>query len=223
MATISIRAVFDPACPWCYVGSVRLMRAIDAYRRAISSSDMINIVWHSYQIDPQAVTQPLMEKMASKFGREQLPRMQEQLLAMGKRDGIKFSFKSTVGNTRDAHRLIQLAKSKQGTVTEHLSTRLVMEMMKLYFEEGGDITSFKDLGLAAERAGIDRDEAIAWLVNGGGADEVRREAEEAQRMGVRGVPWYEFNGSHVLNGAAEESVFLQRLIQASNSAPKSST
>ncbi|KAF5962579.1 DSBA oxidoreductase [Fusarium bulbicola] len=160
--------------------------------------------------------------MASKFGREQLPRMQEQLVAMGERDGIKFSFKSTVGNTRDAHRLVQFAKSKQGTETEQLSTRLVMEIMKLYFEEGGDITSFKDLGLAAERAGIDRDEAIAWLVNGGGADEVRREVEEAQRMGVRGVPWYEFNGRHVLNGAAEESVFLQRLIQASDSAPTSS-
>ncbi|KAF5238826.1 hypothetical protein FANTH_10154 [Fusarium anthophilum] len=222
MATISIRAVFDPVCPWCYVGSVRLMRAIDAYRRAISSGDNINIVWHSYQIDPEAVTQPLMEKMASKFGREQLPRMQEQLVAMGKRDGIKFSFKSTVGNTRDAHRLVQFAKSKQGTETEQLSIRLVMEIMKLYFEEGGDITSFRDLGLAAERAGIDRDEAIAWLVNGGGADEVRREVEEAQRMGVRGVPWYEFNGRHVLNGAAEESVFLQRLIQASDDEPTSS-
>ncbi|KAF5541766.1 dithiol-disulfide isomerase [Fusarium mexicanum] len=195
MATISIRAVFDPVCPWCYVGSVRLMRARDAYRRAISSGDKINIVWHSYQIDPEAVTQPLMEKMASKFGREQLPRMQE---------------------------LVQFAKSNQGTETEQLSTRLVMEIMKLYFEEGGDITSFKDLGLAAERAGIDRDEAIAWLVNGRGADEVRREVEEAQRMGVRGVPWYEFNGRHVLNGAAEESVFLQRLIQANEDAPTSS-
>ncbi|KAF4331885.1 dsba oxidoreductase [Fusarium beomiforme] len=222
MVTISIRAVFDPVCPWCYVGSVRLMRAIDAYRRAISSSDKINIVWHSYQIDPEAVTQPLMEKMASKFGRQQLPRMQEQLLEMGRRDGIEFSFKSIVGNTRDAHRLIKFAKSKKGTETEQLSTRLVMEMMKLYFEEGGDITSFKDLGLAAERAGIDRGEAMAWLVNGGGADEVRREAEEAQRMGVRGVPWYEFNGSHVLNGAAGESVFLQRLIQASEDTPTSS-
>ncbi|KAF5637113.1 dsba oxidoreductase [Fusarium sp. NRRL 52700] len=222
MVTISIRVAFDPVCPWCYVGSVRLMRAIDAYRRAISSSDKINIVWHSYQIDPKAVTQPLMEKMASKFGREQLPRMQQQLLEMGRRDNIKFSFKSTVGNTRDAHRLIQLAKSKKGSGTEQLSTRLVMEMMKLYFEEGGDITSFKDLGLAAERAGIDRSEAIAWLANGGGADEVRRDAEEAPRMGVRGVPWYEFNGSRILNGAAEESVFLQRLIQASEEVSASS-
>lgn len=220
MVTLSIRAIFDPVCPWCYVGTLRLTRAIEAYRKTFSDSNIINIVWHSYQIDPEAITQPLVEKMASRFGREQLPRMQEQLLDMGRRDGIKFSFESTVGNTRDAHRLIQLAKTKKGIEMEQLSTSLVLEMMRLYFEQGGDITSLKDLGLAAERAGIDPDEAIAWLVDGGGEDEVCREVEEARRMGIRGVPWYEFNGRLVVDGAVEESVFLQHLILAREDALK---
>ncbi|KAG7407880.1 hypothetical protein Forpe1208_v012582 [Fusarium oxysporum f. sp. rapae] len=223
MVTISIRAVFDPTCPWCYVGTLRLIRAIDVYRKTVNASNTIDIVWHSYQIDPQAITQPLVEKMASRFGREQLPQMQEQLLDMGRRDSIKFSFESTVGNTRDAHRLIQLAKTKKGTEMEQPSTRLVLEMMRLYFEQGGDITSFKDLGLAAERAGIDRGEAIAWLVDGRGEHEVKRELEEAQRLRIRGVPWYEFNGRRVVNGAAEESVYLQHLIRASEDASKADT
>jgi len=84
----------------------------------------------------------------------------------------------------------------------------------MYCEQGGDITSIRDLGLAAERAGIDRGEAIAWLVNGGGTDVVCREVGEARRMGIRGVPWYEFNGRAVINGAVEESVFLRQLILA---------
>ncbi|KAL9562894.1 hypothetical protein ACKAV7_013080 [Fusarium commune] len=223
MVTISIRAVFDPTCPWCYVGTLRLIRAIDVYRKTVNASNTIDIVWHSYQINPQAITQPLVEKMASRFGREQLPQMQEQLLDIGKRDSIKFSFKSTVRNTRDAQRLIQLAKTKKGTEIEQPLIRLVLEMMRLYFEQGGDITSFKDLGLAAERAGIDRGEAIAWLIDGRGEHEVKRELEEAQRLRIRGVPWYEFNGRRVVNGAAEESVYLQHLIRASEDASKADT
>ncbi|KIL85035.1 hypothetical protein FAVG1_11908 [Fusarium avenaceum] len=220
MVTLSIRAILDPVCPWCYIGALRLTRAIDVYRKTVSASDIINIVWHSYQIDPEAITQPVVEKMASRFGRERLPRMQEQLLDMGMRDGIKFSLESTVGNTRDAHRLIQLAKTKKGTEMEQVSTKLVLEMMRLYFEQSGDITSLKDLGLAAERAGIHSGEAIAWLVNGGGEDEVCREVEEARRMGIRGVPWYEFTGRLVVDGAVEESVFLEHIILAKKNALK---
>ncbi|KAH6959499.1 thioredoxin-like protein [Fusarium avenaceum] len=220
MVTLSIRAILDPVCPWCYIGALRLTRAIDVYRKTVSTSDIIDIVWHSYQIDPKAITQPLAEKMASRFGREQLPRMQEQLLDMGRRDSIKFSSESKVGNMRDAHRLIQLAKTKKGTEMEQLSTKLVLEMMRLYFEQGGDITSLKDLGLAAERTGIDPGEAIAWLIDGGGEDEVCREVKEARRMGIMGVSWCEFNGRLVVDGAVEQSAFLEHLILARKDALK---
>lgn len=80
---------------------------------------------------------------------------------------------------RDACRLIQLAKTKKGTEMEQLLTRLILEIMRLYFKQGRDITSLRDLGLAAERAGIDPGEAIAWLIDSGGEDEVCREVEEA--------------------------------------------
>ncbi|KAL2209745.1 thioredoxin-like protein [Sarocladium strictum] len=217
MSTISIKAVFDPTCPWCYVGALRLTRAIDTYRKTISNNDVITIAWHSYQIDPHAITQPLLEKMASRFGREQLPQMKLQLQEMGKRDGINFSFESTNGNTFDAHRLVQLAKRKKTSGKDQLSTKVILEILRMYFEEGGDITSIKDLGLAAERAGIERGEAVSWLLNGEGTEDARREIEEARKLGVRGVPWYQFNGRAVLNGAAEESAILKQLVLASES------
>ncbi|KAJ3531400.1 hypothetical protein NM208_g8895 [Fusarium decemcellulare] len=221
MTTLTVKAIFDPVCPWCYIGAVRLLRAVDYYKETVSSSDIINLSWHSYQIDPHAVTQPLLDKMASKFGSAQVPRMHEQLRDLGRTDGIDFSFDSTVGDTRDAHRLVQLAKQKGQGDKGQTETKLVMEMMKMYFEQGGDITSVKDLGFAAQRAGIKRDEAIAWLVGGGGGEEVDRDIEEAQKLGIRGVPWYEFNGQSVVKGAIDESAFLKELISARANALKS--
>ncbi|KAF4997127.1 hypothetical protein FDECE_12171 [Fusarium decemcellulare] len=221
MTTLTVKAIFDPVCPWCYIGAVRLLRAVDYYKETVSSSDIIKISWHSYQIDPHAATQPLLDKMASKFGSAQVPRMHEQLRDLGRRDGIDFSFDSTVGNTRDAHRLVQLAKQKGQGDKGQTETKLVMEMMKMYFEQGGDITSVKDLGLAAQRAGIKRDEAIAWLVGGGGVEAVDRDIEGAQRLGIRGVPWYEFNGKSVVKGAIDESAFLKELVSARENALQS--
>lgn len=208
---LSIQAVVDPVCPFCYIGALRLTRAIEVYRKAVCSDDIIHIDWHSYQIDPDAITQPVVEKMASRLGGEHLPQVQQQLVDMGLKEGIKLTFESTIGNTRDAHRLIQLAKKKDAPT---LPTKLVLEIMRMYFEQGGDITSARDLGLAAERAGIDKGEAMAWLADGGGADEVEREVEAAQRMGIREVPWYKINGWAVLPGVAEERVFLSQLVQA---------
>jgi predicted DsbA family dithiol-disulfide isomerase len=180
-------------------------------KKTVSNNDVITIAWHSYQIDPHAITQPLLEKMASRFGREQLAQMQSRLQEMGKRDGITF----------DAHRLVQLAKTKNTGGKDQLSTKVILEIMRMYFEEGGDIRGIKDLGLAAERAGIERGEAMSWLLNGVGTEDVRCEVEEARKLGIRGVPWYQFNGRRaVLNGAAEESAILRQPVLARESSFK---
>lgn len=80
------------------------------------------------------------------------------------------------------------------------------------FETSGDMRSIKDLNPAAERAGITRNEAKSWLLNGEGTEELSREIKEARKLGVEEIPWYQFNVPHVLHDAAEESAILQQHI-----------
>ncbi|KAF4972904.1 hypothetical protein FZEAL_9484 [Fusarium zealandicum] len=208
MPNISITAISDPVCPWCYIGALRLTRAIALYRKTVSSSDTVTTTWHAYQLDPHAETQPLVSKMAAKFGGDKVSEVQARLRDMARREGLEFNFGSTIGNTRDAHRLEKLARHKG------LETGLALEVMKMYFEDGGDITSADDLVLAAKRAGIDGGEARAWLDGGDGGNEVDREVLEMQEKGIRGVPRYVINGKFTVDGAEDVGVILEQLVLA---------
>ncbi|KAF4954619.1 hypothetical protein FSARC_12059 [Fusarium sarcochroum] len=198
----------NPVCPWCYIGALRLTRAIALYLKTVSSSDTIITKWHAYQLNPNTKTQPLVSKMASQWGEEQVPAVKARLSDIAKRAGLVFNFNSTIGNTRDAHRLEKLGR-KYG-----LETEVALEVMKMYFEEGGDITRKEDLADAAERAGVDRDEATVWLEGDDGGEEVDAEVLEMQRKGIKGVPRYIINEKFTVDGAEDVGEILQHLVLA---------
>ncbi|KAF5022584.1 hypothetical protein F66182_5370 [Fusarium sp. NRRL 66182] len=208
MPTISITVISDPVCPWCYIGALRLSRAMRLYHKTVSSTDTILTKWHAYQLDPNATAQSLASKMASRWGTDKVPSVKARLAGFAKREGFEFNFDSTIGNTRDAHRLEKLARQYG------LEREVAMEIMRMYFEDGGDIASKEDLVDAAERAGVGRRRAREWLEGDYGGDEVDAEVQEMQRMNVTGVPRYIINDKFVVDGADDVAEFLQHLVMA---------
>ncbi|KAF9774041.1 hypothetical protein IL306_008040 [Fusarium sp. DS 682] len=208
MPTISITAISDPVCPWCLIGALRLSRAISLYLKTVSSTDTIITKWHAYQLDPNTPTQPLVTKIASKWGKDQVPSIKARLNGIAKLEGLEFNFDSKIGNTRDAHRLEKLGRLR-GRETE-----VAMEIMKMYFLEGGDITSKGDLVNAAVRAGVEGDEAKQWLDSDEGGEEVDAEAREMQEKGVKGVPRYIINDKFTVDGAEDVGDILEKLVLA---------
>lgn len=161
----------------------------------------------------------MLEKMAAKVGEEKVPEFKARLGDIAKREGLSFDFGGTIGNTRDAHRLEKLAKIKD---EEDLETRVALEVMKMYFEEGGNITSIDDLVKAAGRVGIDESEARAWLESDNGGEEVDAEVLEMQKLGVKGVPRYIINDKFTVDGAEDVGVFLEQMVLAREEALKES-
>jgi predicted DsbA family dithiol-disulfide isomerase len=153
---------------------------------------------------------PLLERMAERFGVERLGFIQSRLKSMGDQEGINFSFKGKVGNTRDSHRLIQLGKTK-GNETEN---RVVLELFKSYFEGTGDITSWDMLTEAAEKAGIDRQEAKTWLEAGDGGKQVDAEVDQAYARNIHGVPHFTIQGKYEVDGAQDPQAFIEAFAQA---------
>lgn len=142
--------------------------------------------------------------------------MKNRLGDIAKREGLNFDFGGTIGNTRDAHRLEKLAGKMD------LQSEVALEVMKMYFEEGGDITSVDDLVKAAGRVGVDEGEARAWLESDGGGEEVDAEVREMQRLGVKGVPRYIINGKFTVDGAEDVGGFLEQMVLAREEALKES-
>ena len=128
---------------------------------------------------------------------------------IGRQEGIDFSFENKIGNTRDAHRLIRLGKTKGNEV----ENRVVLELFKAYFEGDADITSHESLTKVAIDAGLDSGEVKDWLSTGKGGDLVDAEVQEAVDRGARGVPSFTIQ-DEMLDGADDPQAFIDVFIKA---------
>ena len=112
------------------------------------------------------------------------------------------------GSTRDAHRLLQLAKAR-GRQAE-----LAEALHRAYFTEQGSVFDRAALADLAAGAGLDRDEATAVVAG----DEYTREVDADERMarslGVTGVPFFVFDRRYAVSGAQPPEVLTQALDRA---------
>ncbi|KAL2268322.1 hypothetical protein VTJ83DRAFT_3168 [Remersonia thermophila] len=219
MTHFSIKIVSDAICPWCYVGQKRLERAIETYKRSVpgGANDTFAISWHPFYLDPSLPKAGIDRDvhLARKFGPERLAVVTAHLKRLGEAEGIHFSLKGKIGNTRDAHRLVQLAKTK----SNEAENRVISVLFKSHFEEDADITSHDVLAAIGEKAGLDKAEVTEWLSQGRGGQEVDREVEEAYRNGISGVPNFTINGRYEVQGAQDVEGFLDVFSRVKKSEP----
>jgi predicted DsbA family dithiol-disulfide isomerase len=109
----------DVVCPWCYLGKRRFERALGSF----DHRDEVEVVYRSFELDPSAapgVSTPTVELLASKYGMSvaQATAAQRQMEQRAAQDGLAFRMDGLrSGNTRDAHRLLQLARSRFGRLS----------------------------------------------------------------------------------------------------------
>lgn len=142
---------------------------------------------------------------ASKFGPEKAALISQRLEAVGKMVGINFSFGGKTGNTRDSHRVIEMA----GRMSEGTQDRVVKELFQAYFEKEQDITSHEVLRTAAMKAGIGEGKVDGWLKSDEGGQAVDTGVMEAQAKGISGVPNFTLQGKYEIGGAQDPAAFLQ--------------
>lgn len=204
---IQIDVYSDIVCPWCYVGKRRIERALT------SIDGDLHVTWRPFQLNP---TMPLdgMDRtiyLKAKFGSlENFGRMKEQLLAAGEEEKIPFAFDKIqhTPNTFAAHRLVWYAaqRGKQDEVVEVL--------FRMYFLEGKNIGDVKVLTHVAVEAGLDRKETEHFLASDNGTVEVKGEEAVGRRLGIRGVPYFVFNGRTSLSGAQPPDIIVSAIQQA---------
>jgi predicted DsbA family dithiol-disulfide isomerase len=204
---LTIDIVSDVVCPWCYLGEKRLEAAL------AEETGPVAVRWRPYQLDPTIPKEGLdrAEYMAKKFGASgRLQSVHDNLTRLGAELGLPFAFDKIKRspNTLDAHRLIRWAASA-GAQPE-----VVDRLFKAYFVEGRDIGDRTVLVEIANECGLDAGQVEKLLADGADVDLVRKEIEQAQAMGVSGVPFFIFGGRLGVPGAQEPSVLRQAMAQA---------
>ena len=182
--TTALDIISDPICPWCYIGKVRLDRALEQ-----RPDHPFDIRWRVFQLNPDMPREGMDRQayLEAKFGGpDGAARTYGQIEQVARDTGldIDFSRMTRTPNTLDAHRLLRWAR------VEGRQTLVANQLFHRYFRKGEDIGDHAVLVDVAKTVGMDPD-VIARLLEGD-ADlaEVRDEDEQARRMGVTGVPTF---------------------------------
>ena len=200
---MQIDVISDSACPWCFIGKRRLMRAM-----AMRPNIVFDVKWRPYRLDP-TVPKGGMDRQAymrAKFGDDprKIVEMYKLIATEGEKEGIAFDFAAITrrSNTLDSHRLIRWAAA--AGVQDEIVERLLIA----YFENGEDIGDIRVLADIADMCGMDGLETAQMLEDGTDLELVAREDQIAREMGVTGVPAMIFGGKLAVSGAREAEVLL---------------
>jgi predicted DsbA family dithiol-disulfide isomerase len=203
---VTIDVVSDVVCPWCYVGKRRLDKALE-----MQPETPVVVRWRPFQLDPTipAGGHDRKEYMTRKFG-DRLAEVHARLVEIGREEDIPFAFDAIrrSPNTLDAHRLIRWSW------TWGVQGALVESLFSAFFVEGLDIGDLEVLADRAALVGMDREEAADFLRSAEAAPEVQREIEQAQQVGVQGVPFFIFAGRYAASGAQPADVLAGAIAQA---------
>ncbi|KAJ3535185.1 hypothetical protein NM208_g7239 [Fusarium decemcellulare] len=209
MTKFKVTVTSDTVCPWCYVGRKQLQAAEQLWRQKYPE-DTFAVSYQPFQLQPQWPKGPASsiskEKFyEEKFGSERAAQIHQHMLGVGEKVGINFKFGGRTGNSRDSHRLVQLAK-KYG---DEVEGKAIDGLFAAYFEQERDITAYDTLKTVAVDAGIPADDfQKAILDSDQGGPEVDQAATQARLSGVNGVPDYVIQDRFRLHGANSPESFV---------------
>ena len=204
----------DIICPFCYIGKRNFEAALEEFET--KNENEIEIEWKSFQLDP-SVPKSLENKvntyeyLAERKGMtvEKSIELHQNVTEMARNVGLTYNFdQSVVSNSFDAHKLIQLAKTKGlGDAAEE-------QLFKAYFTDGKDMSNHSTLTELGNEIGLNEKEVISALESEEYSSKVNSDISQGNELGVTGVPFFVFDRKYAISGAQPVETFLNALKQS---------
>lgn len=176
----------DITDPWSYLGATRFERAAATY--TILSGEQLEITYRA------ATTAQVIDD--------------DEAIAAARISGIELNLEDRVpADTADAWRLITWA-AESGDATQR---DLMHQLWRAHFLEGADIADHLVLASRAALVGLDLDTAEALLASTELDQQVKRQLETADGLGVTTLPFVVIDGDRTLAGLMSQDDYVQVL------------
>ena len=204
-ARLTIEVVYDLVCPWCYLGTRRLLLTVRRRPDLI-----VDIVWRPFLLNPDMPRAGMARSdyVVRKFGGEdRARRLYASIAEVGQAEGLSFRFDRVrrTPSSIDAHRLARWA-ARFGR-----PDNVVEALFAAHFSDGRDLGDPSVLAAVALSCGLDPVAARVMLGSDAEADGVHADNLRAHRLGINGVPCFVIGGRHAIAGAQEPEV-IERLL-----------
>ena len=204
----------DVVCPWCSIGKRRLERALSDFPHR----DDVEVVYHSFLLDPGAPTEPsqtAQEMLARKYGLTPADAAEKQamVIQVAAEEGMDWRRhpESPHVGTVDAHRLLHLALAEGGPAQQ---ATLKDALLQAYFGGARNVADHAVLREIATAVGLDAGRVEEVLAGGEYADAVAADISQARAYGATGVPFFVVDERYGVSGAQPAEVFTQVLERA---------
>jgi len=209
---LAIDVVSDIVCPWCFIGKRKLEHALTELQGKEPTLD-VRTRWHPFELNPDLPAEGIARAsyVERKFGgAERASHAYRRVQGAGEAAGIALRLDriEQQPNTFDGHRLIAWAQ-KQGDATP-----LVERLFQAFFLEGRRIGERGELARLAAECGWPEHDALAMLESDALRQEVGSESREALDVGIRGVPFFIFDGKIAVSGAQDPAALLEAISAA---------
>lgn len=195
---IVVELYTDLICPFCYIGTERLERAI----AASELQERVVVRHRAFLLQPDMPAEGIDVRtyLLTRTGREP-SELFGPVEEMARESGIALDLTRQPRNypTLAAHALLRHAESK-GT-----QRTLERAMYQAHFIDASNISDVAVLVALAIPHGFTEAEVRRITTDPAELATVRRDAEAATRRGVRGVPHFVIDGERVLRGAQSEA------------------
>lgn len=197
----------DFSCPFCYIGKKRFEDAL----KKLKKDSHVTISYKSYLLQPYITaeeTQSSAEVLANHkdISVEEATNIQNRLAQMAFEDGIKMNFEDLIPTTTlFAHKIL---KEIHG---QDQQTLFINAIYQSHFELGENIGSLEVLIKYGLLAGLTKERIIECYHSVAHNDAIQEDIIEAEKIGVKGVPFFVANHKYGLPGAQPTYVFLEML------------
>lgn len=207
----------DIICPWCYIGKVRLDKAL----KTLGDKVAFEVVWRPFELNPSMPPEGMCRKeyRTCKFGSwERSLEMDKEITAKAAAEGLTFNLDklTRTPNTFNCHRLLWFAEQNAQKEAKQAKKTSIQEVIagllfQAYFTESADIGDINVLADLAAEAGLGKAEVKDFLQSDQGVAEVKEEAQRGIRLGISGVPAFVLEGDVIASGAQTPEHFIELL------------
>lgn len=200
----------DFVCPFCYIGEAHLAKAL----AELDFGDQVEIEYKSFLLNPEATYvegKNYLESLSDEKGMpiEQAKEMTQRVVDMAQSAGLTINFEQAINApTQDAHRVFQYAK-EQGKGTQFFA-----RFYKAFFTEGENLGEADAIVRLAKEVGLEEGAVRSILASQDYQEAFHADIQQAQMIGVQGVPFFVLANKYAVSGAQPTELFKQALTQA---------
>ncbi|HTX79786.1 MAG TPA: DsbA family oxidoreductase [Longilinea sp.] len=194
MPKLKLMVFSDYVCPWCYVGQDAVNRLVEEHHAEVE--------WRPFYLRPDTPPEGMeLPDYVKAHAAETHARLKQMATAAG----MEMVFSPRLPNTRIAHEATEYAREKGKQFAFHQA------VFDKYYGKGEDISKWDVLREAAVQVGLDANEMQREVESGKYTATVDALVQEAEDIGVTGVPTYVLNDQYAIVGAQPYEVFLHAL------------